>query len=82
MAREVRASLEEMTALRPPVGGRKAMRRIYAATIAAAGQLDQAARRPAVAEKILSGVDPFAKTAALARAYGLTSCQATPVVGK
>lgn len=82
MAREVRASLGEMKALRPPIGGRKAVRAIYAATIGAAAQLDQAARRPAVAGKILSGVDPFAQTAALARAYGLTSCQATPLVSK
>jgi hypothetical protein len=77
LAREVRSALQNIRGLRPPRGGQQQVRRIYAAASVGATQLEQASREPALAKKILSGTDPFAQTSALARAYGLTSCQET-----
>jgi hypothetical protein len=77
LAREVRSALRKIRNLRPPRGGQQQVRRIYATASAGASQLEQASKDPALAKRILAGSDPFAQTSALARAYGLTSCQET-----
>jgi hypothetical protein len=77
LAREVNAALTKIKALRQPAEEKRGMRRLYRAAEAGISELERASNNPDVAEKILSGIDPFAKTALLARTYGLTSCQET-----
>jgi hypothetical protein len=77
LAHEVTVALSDMRNLRLPARGQQDIRRIEAAAAAGVAQLEQATKDPKVARRVMAGVDPFARTAALARAYGLTSCQAT-----
>jgi hypothetical protein len=75
LAREVGTGLGEIKALLQPRSGERALGRLYRAAEAGARQLARAAVNRQAAQQVLAGDDPFAKTALLARAYGLTSCQ-------
>jgi hypothetical protein len=80
LVHEISAALGQIKALRQPALGRRPLRRLYRAAAASITELDQASRDARRTRRILAGTDPFAKTALLARAYGLTACQETAQV--
>jgi len=77
LAGAVSAALNEIKALRQPARGRRLIGHFYRAAEAGVRELEQAARDPTAAQRILSGVDPFGKAAVFARDYGLSACQAS-----